>query len=159
YPLRYLVVRHGDGAQTEAVERMWDAVREKPPALLRFRGTFGADDLYEVIPLPERGLRIERAVSYDFLRRHPVLRARIRPLAEDREREQLVEIGLNGRLLQRVPLDREASVVLMLAPPYRLAAPQRITLQYRYRPAATRDDRYRIGTTGVRSPGDLRVLS
>jgi Interleukin-like EMT inducer len=160
YPLRYLVVRTGDDALSGEQGSMWTAVRESPPPLLRFRGTFGADDLYEVAPLPERGLRIERAVSYDFLRRHPVLRATLRPLVEDPELEQLVEVGLNGRLVQRLSLEREVTVALTLAPPYRLAAPQVVTLQYRYRrPGASGDARYRIGTTGVTSPGDLRVLS
>jgi len=160
YPLRYLVVRMGDPALTEEMRRAWRAVGESPPPLLRFRGTFGDDDLYELAPLPERGLRVERAVSYDFLSRRPVLRATLRPLVVDRDLVQLVEIGLNGRLVERVPLDRETTVALTLAPPYRLAAPQVIMLQYRYRrPAATRDGRYRIGATGVTSPGDLRVLS
>jgi hypothetical protein len=76
YPLRYLVVRMGDPALTEQIRGAWRAVRESPPPLLRFRGTFGADDLYELAPLPERGLRVERAISYDFLSRHPVLPAR-----------------------------------------------------------------------------------
>jgi hypothetical protein len=46
YPLRYLVVRMGDPALTEEMRGAWRAVRESPPPLLRFRGTFGADDLY-----------------------------------------------------------------------------------------------------------------
>jgi hypothetical protein len=47
-----------------------------------------------------------------------------------------------------------------LPPPFAVAAPNVIRLQYRYvRPPGVRDERYRIGTTGRTSPGDLRVLS
>src|SRR5262249_54841288 len=81
YPRRYLVVRLGDPVFREEGRPHWIALRGDPPPLLRFRGSFGPDDLYELAPLPERGLRIEREVSYDFLWRHPVLRAALRPLA------------------------------------------------------------------------------
>src|SRR5262249_57754528 len=47
-----------------------------------------------------------------------------------------------------------------LPPPWHRSAPNRIALTYRYRrPAAALDERYRIGLTGARSAGDLRVVS
>jgi len=160
YPLRYLVVRLGDPAFREEGRPHWIALRGDAPPLLRFRGRFGSDDLYELAPLPERGLRIEREVSYDFLRRHPVLRAALRPLGESADLEHRLEVTLNGRVIERGALDGDTRLRLTLAPPYRPAAPQLIAIHYRYRrPAAVRDARYRIGTTGASSPGDLRVVS
>src|SRR5262249_47663588 len=126
YPLRYLVVRLGDPALREAWRPDWMALRRESPSLLRFRGSFGSEDLYELAPLPERGLRIEREVSYDFLRRHPVLRAALRPLGEAGDLEHRLEVTLNGRVVERMALGRDTRVRLVLPPPYRLAAPQLI---------------------------------
>jgi hypothetical protein len=162
YPLRYLVVRLGDPMLDRAWRLVWKGVRETAPPLLRFRGSFGSDDLYEILPVPERGMSLERWVSYDVLRGHPVLRLTVRPLGVRNDLEQWAEVRLNGRPVERLRLDVAAppAARLALSPPFLVAAPNVIRLQYRYaRPPAAGDGRYRIGTTGQVSPGDLRVLS
>ena len=112
------------------------------------------------MPLPERGVRSERWVSHDFLRRHPVLDLRLRPGVSDPDVDQSVEVVLNGTLVERLALNSEAMERLLLPPPTRRAAPNVIELRYGYRrPGFAPDNRYQIGTTGVLSPGDLRVSS
>jgi hypothetical protein len=57
-------------------------------------------------------------------------------------------------------LNEPARVTITLTPPFNVAAPNVIRLRYAYRrPATALDARYRIGRTGVRAPGDLRVMS
>ncbi len=159
YPLRYLVVRLDDPALGDAARAAWEGLRAAPPPLLRSRGRFATTDLYEVVPLPERGSRIERWVSYDFLRRHPVLRLAVRPLTPGLR--QGVAIALNGRLLRWAALgDQPVTLALRLDGPLRHAAPNVLTLTHAYRRAdAAADPRYDVGRTGVRSPVDLRVRS
>ena len=160
YPLRYLVVRLGDPALGAEWRPAWLALRTQAPPLLRFRGSFGDEDLYEVVPEPEQGWRIARLVSYEFLRRHPALRATLRPLVSGRDVRQWVEVAVDDRVLERVALDGETRAAVRLTPPYRQAEANRITLTYGYaRPLAAGDPRYRVGATGARSPGDLRVES
>jgi Interleukin-like EMT inducer len=160
YPLRYLVVRVTEPDLATEWIAGWLAARRSPPPLLRFKGTFGDDDLYELVPLPERGVRSERWVSRDFLRRHPVLALRLRPGVLDPDVDQSVEVVLNGTLVERLALNAEATERLLLPPPTRRAAPNVIELRYGYRrPGFAPDDRYQIGTTGLLSPGDLRVSS
>lgn len=160
YPLRYLVVRLADPETSPEWRPVWLALRRAPPSVLRFLGTYGDEDLYEVVPLPERGVWIERWASYDFVRGHSVARLTVRPLAASVELEQWANILFNGRSVQRVPLDAAATVTVTLAPPFHRAAPNVVTVSYGYRrPPAAFDARYRIGATGVTSPGDLRVRS
>jgi len=160
YPLRYLVVRLTDPGLAPQWRPAWRALREAPPPGFRFRGTFGDEDLYEIMPGPERGLQVERWVSYDFLRRHPVARLGVRPLASGPELEQWADVVLNGRPVRRIALDSAVTATVVLAPPFRRAAPNVVTLGYGYRrPPAARDARYRIGATAVLAPGDLRVRS
>jgi Interleukin-like EMT inducer len=156
YPLGYLVVRLGDTRRPW--RPAWQAVRRAPPSVLRFQGTFGREDLYTIVPLPERGLRVERWIAFDVLRRHPVLHVGIRPMLRGATLDQWVEVRLNERRVARVSLDREETATLLMPPPWRRAMPNVVALEYRYsRPV--RDARYRIGTTGTLSPGDLRVRS
>ncbi len=159
HPLRYLVVRLTDRAFPRALRAAWAALREAPPPLLRFRGSFGDEDLYEVVPLPERGTRIERWVSYGYLRDHPVLRLRLRPRKDAPDLEQWAEVRLNDRPLQRVALDGPAVVTVRARRPLRRAAPNVIALEYGYRRVTPTGARYRIGRTAATSPGDLRVRS
>jgi hypothetical protein len=160
YPLRYLVVRMADPAVTAEWRPVWQGLRHRAPDLLRFRGSYGDEDLYEVVPVPEQGTIVERQVAYDLLRANPVLRLRLRPLAALDGAEQWVEVQLNDRPVRRVPLAGEVTEAMTLGPPFTVAAPNVIRLGWRYRwPAARRDERYRIGATGVSSPADLRVLS
>ncbi len=159
YPLRYLVVRLDDRAIGEEQRPAWHALRRDPPALLRFRGTFGKDDLYEIVALPEEGAELERWVSYDFVRGHPVVRVGIRPLVADPDLTQWVSLSFNDRAIRRIGLDGPTTTQTTLAPPFVRAAPNRITLRYGYRRRPSGDLRYRIGTTGAMSPGDLRVVS
>jgi hypothetical protein len=160
YPLRYLVARLADPALPPRWRSVWRALPEKTPPVLRFRGRFGDDDLYEVIPLPDRGVRLERWVSYEFLQGHPALRVAVRPLAADAGLAQWVDLRFNDRLLRRLPLQAATTTALALPEPYTRAAPNVVALQYGYaRPEGFRGPAYRIGGTGVVSPGDLRVLS
>jgi hypothetical protein len=160
YPLRYLVVRLEDPAVTEEWRARWRALRTAPPPSLEFRGTFGSEDLYEAVPTPERGARLERWVSYDLLRRHPALTLRLRPVAALPDRDQWAEVWLNEHLVRRIPLSGDTLVTLALPPPGLRAAPNVIALRsgYRGRPSAP-DGADLIGRTGVPSPGDLRVVS
>jgi len=160
YPLRYLVVRLDDPALTAEWRPVWLALRHDAPTLFRFVGSFGREDLYRIAPLPERGRVIERAVSYEFLRTHPRLRAGLRPLADDAGLGSGVEVRLNGRLVAERPIEAPTDLTLSLAPPYRGARPNVVTLAYRARrlwPAG--DPRYRIGGTGAVAPGTLVVRS
>jgi len=160
YPLRYLVVRLADPDLPRNWVGPWLAVGRAPPPWLRHVATYGTDDLYEIVALPEPADRIERWVSYDFLRGHHRLALRLRPLAPDPGREAWVDVALNERPVQRVRLTEPVAPVVLLPGPYRLAAPNVITLEYGYRrPPATLDGRYRIGRTGARGPGDIRVVS
>lgn len=158
HPLRYLVVRL---PETSAEWRpAWLALRQAPPPLLRFRGSFGDEDLYEVVPLPERGVAVERWVSHDFLRRHPVLRLAVRPVREGPDLDQWVDVRLNDRPLTRVALAGPTTGTVALSPPFLQTAPNVLAVRYGYRrPPAARDASYGIGATGAASPGDLRVRS
>jgi hypothetical protein len=101
-----------------------------------------------------------RWVSFGFLREHPILRATLRPLALDSAVEQSAAVLLNGRPVGERRIDGGEILSVTLPPPYLRAAINVVTLVYRYRrPPSTLDERYRIGTTGRKSPGDLRVQS
>jgi hypothetical protein len=159
YPLRYLVVRLTDHHFAHAWQPTWHRLRRAPPPFLRHRGTYGGDDLYEILPVPERGLLLERWVSYDFLVDHPVLEVSLRPIARQPGRAAWVELTLNDRVLTRVPLDRSRLLRHHLDPPYHRAAPNVIRMTYGYEPVGLRRRSPDIGTTGVRSPVDLVVMS
>jgi interleukin-like EMT inducer protein len=160
YPLDLLVVRLEEPDLDRHWAATWRELRATPPPFLRFLGSYGAEDLWQVTPSPERGIVIERWVSYEFLREHPVMRARVHPLLTGSDLEQWVGISLNGRVVGSERVDQTATVTATLAPPYLQAAPNAVVLRFEYRrPPAVRDARYRIGTTGATSPGDLRVRS
>ncbi len=159
YPLRYLVVRLTDHHLAHAWQPTWQRLRRAPPPFLRHRGTYGGDDLYEILPAPEQGLLLERWVSYDFLVAHPVLEASVRPIARRPGRAAWVELTLNDRVLTREPLDRPRRLRHRLDPPYHRAAPNVIRLTYGYERVGPRRPATDIGTTGVRSPVDIVVLS
>jgi hypothetical protein len=160
YPLRYLVVRLADRALPPELRDAWLRVREAPPPGLRFRGTFEDTDLYELVPAPERGARIERLVSYAFLLSHPRLRIMTRPLVASPALDQWVEVSLNGRSRARVPLAEVTTVTVRLGRRLSRVAPNVITVQHGYRrPPAALDARYRIGATGARAAGDLAARS
>jgi hypothetical protein len=160
YPLRYVVVRLGELNLPRERPREWRALRAAPPAFLRFRGTFGEDDLWEVVPLPERGVHIERWMAYDFVRTHPVLRLTARPVRSEPGLEQWVAVSLNGRPVARLDLEGPASHTASLGEPLHRALPNVVALAYGYRrgPAA-QTAVHAIGATGARSPLDLVVRS
>jgi hypothetical protein len=159
YPLRYLVVRLTGHRFAWAWQPTWHRLRRAPPTLLRHHGTYGDEDLYEIVPLPERGLRLERWVSYDFLVDHPVLEATVRPLAPQPGRAAWVEVALNERPLARVPFDVPRALRLRLPPPYHRAAPNVIRLTYGYDRVGPEATPAAIGTTGVRIAADVTVAS
>jgi hypothetical protein len=160
YPLRYLVVRLADPAMPRRLVPDWIGLRARTPSLLRFRGTFGTEDLYEVIGLPQRDTLVEREVSYDFLVLHPVLRVAVQPVMRTPRREQWIDVRLNDAPVRRIPLDAPTATTVRLDGPRRYAAPNVVALDYGYeRPPHARDGRYRIGATGAASPADLHLRS
>ena len=90
---------------------------------------------------------------------HPLLETSVRPIARRPGRAAWVELTLNDRRLTRVPLDRPRLLRHRLEPPYHRAAPNVIRLTYGYERVGRRRPGADIGTTGVRSPVDLVVLS
>ena len=160
YPLDFLVVRLADQDLSPAWRATWRELRQAPPPFLRFRGSHGEEDLWEMAPAPEQGPAAERWVSFGFLRDHPVLRATLRPLTVDPDIEQSARVLLNGRPVAEQRIDEGRPLTVTLPPPYRQAAINVVTLDYRYRRAPSGlHAGYRIGTAGVSSPGDLDVRS
>jgi hypothetical protein len=160
YPLRYLVVRLSDPGLPPEWRVRWTALRGAPPALLRFVGSFGDEDLYRIVALPEHGLRLERIASYELLTARPILRVGLRPRSIREDLDQHVEVYLNDGLVGRVPVNEETTGQLRLPPPAFHAVPNVLTLVHGYgRPPRARDAAYRIGTTGGLAPGDLVLVS
>jgi hypothetical protein len=161
YPLRHLVIRLEEPSLPPYWRLRWLALRQAPPPLLHFVGSFGADDLYRIVPLPEHGLRFERAVSYDLLRARPILRLALQPRPIREDLDQYVEVYLNDAgPVGRVHAREGTTSQLRLPPPPFRAVPNVITLVHGYgRPPHARDAAYQIGTTGVLAPGDLVLVS
>jgi len=161
YALRYLVVRLGSPDFEEMWRPTWLALEKAPPPTLRFLGSYGPDDLYQVVSLPERRRHVERLMSRDMLVRHPVLRLAVGPLVEEAGLEQAVEVRLNGHLLRRVPLVTRVTMEIPMDGTTSRAAPNVISLDYVYSapPGRRNADLYRIGRTGASAPGDLYVSS
>ena len=159
YPLRYLVVRLADHHLAKVWQPTWHRLRRIHPPILRHRGTYGDTDLYEILAIPERGLVLERWVSYGFLVAHPVLEATVRPVERQPGRAAWVEVAVNDRPVVRAPLQEPHRLRLRLHPPFRRAAPNTIRLTYGYDRIGPTGDRHAIGTTGARSPVDLVVTS
>jgi hypothetical protein len=141
----------------------WLETRKRPPPTLRFRGSYDAVDLYEVIAEPDRGTHLERQVSGSFILAHPHLELEVASLGPRLERgpEPFLDVRLNGRALGRLRVvEAPTTLVARMDGEVRRAAPNVFTLDYGYAwPPANLGARHRIGTTGVLSPGDLRVWS
>jgi hypothetical protein len=163
YGLRYLVVRLGSSDFEGMWRPTWLALRQAPPPSLRFLGSYGADDLYKVVSLPERRRHVERLMSRDMLRRHPTLRLAVSPLMEEAGVDQAVEVRLNGRLLRRIRLVARVATEIPIDADVAASrtAPNVVSLDYVYAgPPGWRDaGLYRIGRTGAQAPGDLYVVS
>jgi len=160
YGLRYLVVRLGSPDFEEMWRPAWLALRRAPPPALQFLGTYGTDDLYRVVSLPERRRHVERLMPRDMLVRHPLLRLGVAPLTEDAAIEQAVEVRLDGRLLRRVPLPGHVTAEIPVDSPRWRAVPDVVSLDYVYTaPPRWREPEYRIGQTGATAPADLYVSS
>ena len=136
------------------------ALADLSGGFLRFRGTHGDDDLYEIAPLPERGVLLERVGSYDLLVSRPRLWASLRPLLQPAGVLQWVSLTLNGATLTRIALDRPTSLSATLTGPLRQAEPNVLAFEYEYRrSAAALGPAHRLGTTGVKVPVDVAVRS
>jgi hypothetical protein len=162
YALRYVVVRLGSPDFEEMWRPTWLAMRRASPPTLRFVGTYGEDDLYQVVSLPERRRHVERLMPRDVLVRHPLLRLAMAPLTEAPGIEQAVEVRLDGRLLRRVPLSSRVTAEIPVdATSTWRTLPNVISLDYVYSgPAGWRDPAlYRIGRTGASAPCDLYLSS
>lgn len=161
YPLRYLLVR--TDAAGPAWQATWLAARAASPATLRFRGAYDAVDLYDVLAEPDWGAHLERLVSGGFITRHPDLEVEVssKGAVPSAGPAAFVDVRLNDREIGRVAVS-EAGATLRARVGDRVnrAAPNVFTLDYGYAwPPAHLGPRHRIGTTGVLSPGDLRVTS
>ena len=161
HALRYVVARLGSSEFQDEWRAPWLQLRREAPPWLRFRGTYGSDDLYEVVSLPEHRRHVKRLVSRDMLVQHPWLKLGVAPLGSWGLTEQAVDVRLNGRLLRRLPLTGPVTAEVLVGFPGPQAAPSVITADYVYVPPPgwLRDDLYRIGRTGVKAPGDLYVSS
>jgi hypothetical protein len=158
YPLRYLIVR--DAARLPAARPTGRTLADDSGGFLHFHGRYGADDLYDVVALPERGRWLRRLVSYDLLVSRPVLRATLRPVWTQPGVNQAVSITLNGVTVTRTALDTIMTVSATLRGPLRQAEPNEIgfEIEYRRTPAAL-GPAHRLGTTGVMVPVDAVVRS
>jgi len=158
YPLRYLIVR--DATLRSGNHPTGQALADLSGGFLRFRGTHGADDLYEIVPLPERGVVLERMVSYDVLVSRPALRASLRPLTTLAGVEQWVTVRLNDTTVTRAALDTTRTLAVRLTGALQRAAPNVIAFEYEYRRGATaRGLAHRLGAPGVAVPVDAVVRS
>jgi hypothetical protein len=158
--LRYIVVRAGHSDFEAAWRPAWRSLRTVSPPWLRFRGVFGDDDLYEVVPIPERIVVTERWTSFDMLRANPVLHLVVAPLAVAEDLAQVLTVRLNGTVVGRVPVADRVTADIRLDGPTHRAAANLLSVEYDYTRAHTSGDpRYRVGTTGVTSPVDFWVRS
>ena len=157
YPLRYLVVR--DAMQQEGRPTGRD-LAALSGGFLRFRGAYGDDDLYEIAPLPERGIVLERMVAYDLLARRPRLRAVLRPVRMQAGVQQWVNLTLNGGGIAREPLDGTTTLSVTLSEPLQQSEPNVIAFALDYqRSGSALGPTHKLGSTGVTVPVDVVVQS
>jgi Interleukin-like EMT inducer len=152
-PLRYVVV-HRDKFQ------LAEQLREERPPGFRLVGPIGLDDVYELTDTPDTAIELHRDFSSRFVRAHPMAELTLRFDGDDPDVVRWVEVRLNGRPLSRI--DTAGATTLALAPPFRAADRNELRLVHRYevKPDLVRSvEAYRIGTTGVRSPVDIEVVS
>ncbi len=155
HPLRYLIV-HNQWLSAEDRAR-WERFGMTPG--VHWLGRYGSDNLYR-LDLDERGGRIEKLFSYDYLRTRRHARFRFRPIGPEAPARQWIEVAFNGRPLQSLEMDAGWSeVTLSLLPPFRVADANRLTLTHHYRRPRSPSPRYQIGQTGVESPVDIHVVS
>src|SRR6185503_7199855 len=123
-------------------------------------GAYGDDDLYEIVSLPERGVVLERVVSYDLLARRPRLHAVLRPTRTQAGVEQWVDLTLNGAAVARTPFDGSTTVSATLGGPLQQAEPNVIAFALDYqRRAPALGPAHKLGSTGVTVPVDVLVRS
>ena len=158
YPLRYLLVR--DAARRAAGRPSGQAVADASGGFLRFHGTYGEDDLYDIVTLPERGRWLTRLAPYDVITSRPVVLATVQPTRTEAGVNQAVSLTLNGVLVTRTALDGPTTLTATLRGPFRRAAPNDIRFEIEYhRTAAALGPAHRLGTTGVTVPLDAIVRS
>jgi hypothetical protein len=158
YPLRYLIVR--DATRRPGGRPTGQALADLSEGFLRSHGAHGEDDLYEIMPLPERGVVLERVVSYDLLVSRPRLRAALRPVRTQAGVEQWVSVRLNGATVTRATLDTTTTVSATLTGPLQQAAPNVIAFDHEYhRGAAGLGPAHWLAAAGVPVPVDAIVRS
>jgi Interleukin-like EMT inducer len=158
YPLRYLLLR--DVARRAAGRPAGQAMADASNGFLRFHGTYGADDLYDIVPLPGRGRWLTRLVPYDVIVSRPVLLAALRPTRTEPGVNQAVSLTLNGVPVARTALDVPTTLTATLRGPLRRAEPNAIRFEMEYHRTATAlGPSHRLGTTGVTVPVDALVRS
>lgn len=158
YPLRYLLVR--DVAQRPAGRPAGQALADRSGGFLRFHGTYGPDDLYDIAALPDRGRWLTRLAPYDVVVSRPVLRATLRPTRTEKGVNQAVNLTLNGAPIARTALDAATTLTVTLTGPLRHAEPNEIRFEIEYhRTEAALGPAHRLGTTGLTVPIDALVRS
>jgi hypothetical protein len=161
YPLRF-VLAHLDRLLDPAERARWERLAAAPPPGLSIAGRFGESVAFALDGVPERARRWERTFATDVVRAHPRARLRVALAREDPEIEPAVDVDFNGRRLMRAaPAVAATDLEIPLPPPYPRVERNVLTLAltYRLRPEAIDRAGYRIGSTSVRSPVDLVVVS
>src|SRR4029079_1103102 len=157
-PVRDSVVRSA-GMRKEARRRGKD-LADLSGGFLRFRGAYADDDLYEIAPLPERGIMLERVVAYDLLTTRSRLRAVLRPVRLQAGVHQWVALTLNGAPVVRAPFEGTTTLSTTLSSPLRQSEPNVIAFALAYqRSEPALGPRHRLGSTGVTVPVDVVVQS
>jgi len=152
-PLRYVVV-HRD------MSRLAERFREAPPPGFRLVGPVGLDNVYELTDTSDTGIDVRRDFSSTFVRAHPTAELALRFDGEDPDVTRWVDVSLNGRPLRRI--EAPGATTVGLSPPFRAADRNELRLVHRYQvkpEVVGAGATYRIGTTGVRSPVDIEVVS
>jgi hypothetical protein len=158
YPLRYLLVR--DVARRRARGPLGQALADASGGFLHFHGTYGPDDLYDVMTLPDRGRWLTRLVPYDVVVSRPVVRATLRPVRTQAGVNQAVSLTLNGSPVARAALEASTTMTATLSGPLQQAQPNEIRFEIEYhRTAAALGPAHRLGQTGVTVPIDALVRS
>jgi len=140
--------------------RLAERLREASLPGFRLLGQVGRDDVYELAEVPDTGLDVHRDFSSTFARAHPTAEFTLRFDGDDPDVTRWIDLTLNGRPLRRI--DSGGAATLSLTPPYRAADRNELHFVHRYRvrpEVAGSAEVYRIGTTGVRSPVDIELVS
>ena len=157
YPLRYAIVSRSFLPPAELAA--WERIDRDPARGVTFVGRFEDDDVFRIEGTPQRGRRLQRWFSADFVRRHPRAEYSVALAGVETRARRRIEVRFNGRLL--VTHEGAARGVVSLSPPYKTGDRNELTFIHRYEldPATTAEPAYRIGRTATHAPVDIEVVS